>query len=335
MIKTIIKGTGRYVPKRVVTNRELEKYMDTNHEWIVRRTGIEQRHWVEENEDVGTSDLGYRASLLALEKSGWDPRDLDLIIFATLSPDYFFPGSGCLMQHKLGLRTTPAIDIRQQCTGFIYGLAVGDAFIKSGQYQKILLVGSEIHSRGLDISDEGRDVAVLFGDGAGAVCLEAIENDENVGVLGTILHSRGELAKKLMIEVPSFRKSPYLTEKLLKEKRHYPRMDGRTIFEMAIEKLPEVTQEVLRKNKLQIEDIDMVIPHQANIRINKIFQDELKIPDDKIYNNINKYGNTTAASIPIALDEIVEKKMIKKGYTILFVALGSGVTWGSALYRFQ
>jgi len=332
--KTLIKGTGRYVPPRVVTNNDLTQWMDTSDEWIRQRTGIEERYWIPEEGGVGSSDLGFEASKIALKRAGWAPEDIDLIIFATLSPDYFFPGSGCLLQHKLGFKTTPALDIRQQCTGFIYGLTVADAFIQSGLANRILFVGAEVHSSALDISTRGRDVSVLFGDGAGAVCLEGIETDETVGVLSTVLHAEGEFATSLMIEAPSLRLKPSIDEEMIREGRHYPVMDGRTVFKTAVRRLPEVAKECMDKAGLSINDVDLFIPHQANLRINQAFQKSMKIPEEKVFNNIQKYGNTTAASIPIALDEAIEQNRINNGSTVLFLALGAGFTWGGVLYRF-
>jgi len=333
MERTVIKGTGRHLPKRLVTNDDISKLMDTSDEWIRQRTGIEQRYWVPEDEEIGPSDLGAAAAKKALEKAGWKPEDIDLIIFASLSPDLFFPGSGCLLQHLLGLHTTPALDIRQQCSAFFYGIATADAFIRSGQANRVLFVGAEIHSRGLDISTRGRDVAVIFGDGAGAICLEGVETDEPVGVLASALHSQGEFYNSLMIEAPTFRCAPSINEEMIKEGRHYPKMDGRSVFKNAVRRLPEVAGEVLDKAGLTMDDIDLVIPHQANLRINQAFQKAMNLEDEKIFNNIHKYGNTTAASIPIALDEVIESKKAGPGDTVLFIGLGAGLTWGSIVYR--
>ena len=334
MIRTFIKGTGRYLPERLVTNGDLTQWMDTSDEWIEQRTGIKQRYWIPEEGGVGASDLGLEAAKIALDKAGWQPGDIDLIIFATLSPDIFFPGSGCLLQAKLGLETTPALDIRQQCTGFLYGLATADAYIRSGMYKRILFVGAEVHSTGLDISTAGRDVTVIFGDGAAAVCFEAGEGDERVGVLASALHAQGELAESLMLEAPASREMPRIDEQMLKERKHYPSMDGKTIFKNALKRLPEVTHEALGMAGLELDDIDLFIPHQANLRINQFYQQSMKIPDGKVYNNIQKYGNTTAATIPLALDEVIEKGMISSGSTLMFLGLGSGVTWGACIYRF-
>jgi len=334
MRRTFIKGTGRYVPDRLVTNDDLTQWMDTSDEWIEQRTGIKQRYWVPEEGGVGASDLGLEAAKIALDKAGWKPDDIDLIIFATLSPDIFFPGSGCLLQAKLGLKTTPALDIRQQCTGFLSGLATADAYIRSSMYERILFVGAEVHSTGLDISTAGRDVTVIFGDGAAAVCLEAGEGDENVGVLSSALHAQGELAESLMLEAPASREMPRIDEQMLRDRKHYPHMDGKTIFKNALKRLPDVTHEALGMAGLELDDIDLFIPHQANLRINQFYQQSMKIPEGKVYNNIDRYGNTTAATIPLALDECIEKGMISSGSTLMFLGLGSGVTWGACIYRF-
>ncbi len=333
MKKTIIRGTGRYLPERQVTNDDLTKIMDTSDEWIRQRTGIETRYWVNEGEIIGSSDLGFEASKKALDKAGWDATDIDLIIFATLSPDLCFPGSGCLLQHKLGLNSTPALDIRQQCSGFVYGLATADAFIKSGQADRVLFVGAEVHSHGLEMATSGRDVTVIFGDGAAAVCLEGTDTDENVGILASALHAQGEFASSLLIEAPTFREGPFISEQMIKDGRHFPKMDGRAVFKHAVTRLPEVTKEVLEKAALTIDDIDLVIPHQANFRINLSFQKAMEIDDEKMFNNIQRYGNTTAASIPIALDEAIEMNRVNKDTTILFVGLGAGLTWGGLIYR--
>ncbi len=333
MKQTVIRGTGRYLPPRVVTNDDLTQWMDTSDEWIRQRTGIEQRHWVPEEGGVGSSDLGLEASRIAMARAGWQPEDIDLIIFATLSPDIFFPGPGCLIQHKLGLDATPALDIRQQCTGFLYGITTADAYIRSNLANRILLVGAEVHSTGLDISTRGRDVAVIFGDGAGAVCLEGVESDEPVGVLASALHANGKFAESLSTELGASRNNPRMTKEGLDEGRHYPRMDGKTIFKLAVQKLPEVTGEALAKAELALEDIDLFIPHQANLRINQFFQQSMKLPEDKVFHNIQRYGNTTAGSIPIALDEALEMGVIGNGSTVMFLGLGAGVTWGAVISK--
>ncbi len=333
-LHAVITGTGRYVPPRVITNDDLTQWMETSDEWIRQRTGIEKRHWIDEEAPVGTSDLALEASRTALERAGWGPEDIDLIIFATLSPDLFFPGSGCLLQDKLGLKNTPALDIRQQCTGFIYGLATADAYIRSGMARRILLVGAEVHSTGLDLSTAGRDVSVIFGDGAAAVCVEAVDADRPVGVLASVLHAKGAMAESLMTEAPASREWPRLTARMMEERRHFPRMDGKAIFKEAVRRLPEVTKEALKQAGLRKEDIDLYIPHQANIRINQFYQQLMKLPEEKVFHNIQRYGNTTAATIPLALDEALEMGLVGKGSTVLFLGLGSGVTWGANIHRF-
>ncbi len=335
MKRAIIKSTGRFIPSRLVTNDDLTKMMDTSDAWIRERTGVEQRYWVSDGENIGASDLGLEASRIALDKAGWKAEDLDLIIFATLSPDIFFPGSGCLLQHKLGLSSTPTLDIRQQCTGFLYGQSIADAYIRSGLANKILFVGSEVHSTGLDKTTRGRDVAVIFGDGAAAVCFEGVETDKETGIISTVLHTAGEFAESLMLELPASR----LPERGLLDNtdiaRLYPSMNGSKIFKLALRRLPEVTMEVLEKAGMSLDDIDMFIPHQANLRINEAYQKTLNIPDHKIYNNIQKYGNTTAATIPLALDELIEMGRVDtQKSTLLFVALGAGLTWAASIYRF-
>ncbi len=330
----MIRGTGKYVPPRVVTNDDIAGWMETSDEWIRQRTGIEKRHWVPEQGGVGASDLALEAARIALERSGWTPEDIDLIIFATLSPDIFFPGSGCLLQTKLGLSDTPALDIRQQCTGFLYGLVTADAYIKSGYARRILLVGSEVHSTGLDLTTRGRDTAAIFGDGAGAVCLEGVEDDSGGGILGASLHADGSMAESLMLEGPASRQWPRIDEKMLAEGRHYPHMDGQKIFKTAVRLLPKVAGEALQDAGLSLEEIDLFIPHQANMRINQAFARAMNLPDDKVFHNIQKYGNTTAASIPMALDEALETGMLGPGATAMFLGLGSGLTWGAVVYRF-
>ncbi len=336
MIKSIIRGTGIFVPPNLVTNKDLEKIMDTNDEWIQQRTGIKQRYWVSEEEPMGASDLGFEAAKKALDAAGWTAEDLDFIIFATLSPDIMFPGGGCLLAAKLGLNSTPALDIRQQCTGFLYGFATADSYIKSGLAKKVLFVGGEVHSTGLDKSTRGRDVTVIFGDGAGALCIEGVETQETVGLLASVLHADGNFADSLMTELPAsrlFKRNPEGVP--LDDPRYFPVMDGPRIFKKAVRLLPKVTQEVLEKAGIELDQIDLIVPHQANKRINQAFGQFLKLPDDKIFHNIEKYGNTTAASIPIALHEAIEQgRTGKSGQTVLFVALGAGLTWGASVYRF-
>ncbi|MDY0132223.1 MAG: beta-ketoacyl-ACP synthase III [Desulforegulaceae bacterium] len=336
MRRSIIKGTGRYIPPHLVTNDDLAKIIDTSDEWIQQRTGIKQRYWIEPGSVTGASDLGLEASKKAMDKAGWKPEDIDLIIFATLSPDIFFPGSGVFLQKKLGLNSTPALDIRQQCTGFLYGITIADAYIKSGIADKVLVVGAEVHSTGLDKTNRGRDVTVIFGDGAGAACIEAFESDEEIGILGHSLHADGNYAESLMLELPASRYSPErLTKEMMVDGREYPKMDGSRIFKLAVRKLPEVTYEVLEKTGYKLEDVDMIIPHQANLRINEFYLQKLGLPPEKMFNNIQKYGNTTAGSVPIALDEAIELGKIDDSKDlVLMSALGAGLTWGAVLYKF-
>ena len=336
MKKSIIRGTGKYLPPHIVTNQDLTKLMDTSDEWIQQRTGIRQRHWITEEDACGSSDLGTKAAQLALENAGWTAEDLDFIIFATLSPDIMFPGGGCLMARNLGLNTTPALDIRQQCTGFLYGFATADAYIKAGLAEKVLLVGAEVHSSGLDKSTRGRDVSVIFGDGAAALCIEGIESEEKVGLLASALHADGHFASSLMTELPAsnlFKRMP--DDVPMDDPRYFPVMDGPAIFKKAVRMLPQVTQEVLQKAGMTLDEVTLVVPHQANKRINQAYGQFLKLPEDKIFHNIEKYGNTTAASIPLALHEAIEQGRVgKPGDTVLFVGLGAGLTWGASLYTF-
>lgn len=337
MIQSRIKSTGMYVPPNLVTNNDLEKIIDTSDEWIRQRTGIEQRYWIEPDKVTGAADLGFEASKIALEKAGWDASDLDFIIFATLSPDIMFPGSGCLLQAKLGLDATPTLDIRQQCTGFLYGLATADAYIKTGMAKKILFVGGEVHSSGLDKRTRGRDVTVIFGDGAGALCIEAVETQENAaGVLASSLHSDGNWAEALMTELPASRlPDRHPKDVPLDDPRYFPVMDGPAIFKKAVKLLPGVIKESLEKAQITLDQIDLLIPHQANMRINQAMGQFLKFDDNKVFHNIQKYGNTTAASIPIALHEAMEQGRIgKEGDIVLFAGLGAGLTWGSMIYKF-
>ena len=336
MKKSIIKGTGFYVPPHVVTNDDLSKIMDTSDEWIRQRTGIRERRWVTKEDLCGTSDLGTRAACMAMDNAGWKPEDVDFIIFATLSPDIFFPGGGCLLARNLELDSTPALDIRQQCTGFLYGFSTADAYIKAGLASKVLLVCAEVHSTGLDKSTRGRDVTVIFGDGAAALCIEGEDTDENVGLIASALHADGHFAEALMTELPAsnlFRRVP--EDATPDDPRFYPVMDGGAIFKKAVRALPKVTMEVLDKAGMELSDIDLVVPHQANKRINQAFGQFLKLPEDKVFHNIEKYGNTTAASIPLALHEAVDAGLTgKSGDVVLFAAFGAGLTWGASLYKF-
>jgi 3-oxoacyl-[acyl-carrier-protein] synthase-3 len=350
-MNTIIAGIGHYLPKRIVKNEELTQYMDTSNEWIIERTGIEERRYAEKHKETPAT-MGAIASRIAIERAGITPEDVDFIIFATLSPDYYFPGCGVLLQRELGITKNEmgALDIRNQCSGFVYGLSVADQFIKSGMYKNILLVGAEMHSMGLDFSDEGRAVTVIFGDGAGAVVLQPT-SQENKGILTTCLHSDGTHAEELaMINPgshggyhlgtekygypdPSQPGGVFVTQKMMDDNLLSPNMSGQLVFKTAVVKFPEVIKEALDKTGLRAEDIDLLVPHQANLRISQLVQRMLKLPDDKVVNNIQRYGNTTAASIPIALSEAWDQGRVKPGDLICLAAFGSGFTWGSVLIR--
>jgi 3-oxoacyl-[acyl-carrier-protein] synthase-3 len=273
------------------------------------------------------------ASKIALERAGWEPADLDLIVMATMTSDVYVPGSGVILQHKLGAKNVPALDIRQQCTGFLHGLELCDAYIQSGKAKKILLVGAETQSRFLELTTQNRDTAVIFADGAGAVCIEAIETNEESGILASVFHADGKYADILRVGVPARKSGPVVNVEVLAKEEYFPYMDGGTVFKLAVTLLPKVARELLKKAGIQPEALDMVIPHQANLRINEAFRDRMKIPEEKIYNNIQQYGNTTAATIPIALDELMEKEMLKSGDNVMFIGLGAGLTWGGVIYR--
>ena len=354
MLRTKIAGLGYYVPEKVVTNHDLEKVMDTSDEWIQERTGIRQRRYAQRRRETSTT-MGVHAAEIAIERAGIRKEDVDFIIFATLSPDYYFPGCGVLLQRELGITATeiPALDIRNQCSGFVYGLSVADQFIKTGMYKNILLVGAEIHSMGLDYSTEGRNVTVIFGDGAGAVVLQPTD-EKGKGVLTTKIHSDGTYAEKLALINPGahggyhFDKmgeqidcgypdveygGMFVTQHMVENGMLYPNMDGQFVFKMAVQKFPEVIMEALNEAGLKPSDINMLVPHQANLRISEFVAKRLGLAPEQIWNNIQKYGNTTAASIPIALCEAVEAGAVKSGDLVCLAAFGSGFTWGSALIR--
>ncbi len=337
MTSTIFLGTGHYVPEKVVTNDELAPLINSSDEWIVQRTGIKERHYVDwENNPMSTSDLAAKATLAALESANLTPADIDLIIYATLSCDHAFPGDGVYLQVKAGFPVgTPCLDIRTQCTGFLYGLSIADAMIKSGTYKKVLLACSEVQSSGLDFSEEGRDVTPLFGDGAAAVILGAAEDSDGRGVLTTTLGADGNLADVLCVKYPGSMYNPRFSQDMFKEgdRGRYPQMNGRLVFKEAVTRLPVVINETLQKASLTIDDVTLFIPHQANIRINEAVAQRLAIAPEKVVHNISRYGNTTAASIPLALDETVRAGKIKAGDVVLFAGLGAGLTWGASVVR--
>lgn len=348
MFQSKIAGIGKYLPANVVTNNDLLQYMDTSDEWIQERTGIKERRYAHRTEET-TTTMGVEAAKIAIERAGLTPQDIDFIVFATLSPDYYFPGCGVLLQRALHMKEIGALDVRNQCSGFVYALSVADQFIKTGMYKNILVVGAEKHSFGLDFSTRGRNVSVIFGDGAGAVVLQPSTNDQQ-GILSTHLHSDGESAEILAMYNPGTHANHWKAEqyadfdeavigqmffshKMLDKAQVFPNMDGPAVFKKAIVKFPEVIIESLTANGLQTSDLNLLIPHQANLRIAQFVQQKLQLKDEQVYNNIQQYGNTTAASVPIALCEAWEKGKIKDGDLVCLAAFGSGFTWASALLR--
>jgi 3-oxoacyl-[acyl-carrier-protein] synthase-3 len=348
MPSTFVAGVGKYLPQQVVTNNDLIKYMDTTDSWIQERTGIHERRFAHRTEET-TTTMGVAAAQQAIERAGTTAQDIDFIIFATLSPDYYFPGCGVLLQRAMQMREIGALDIRNQCSGFLYALSVADQFIKSGMYKNILVVGSEKHSFGLDFTTRGRNISVIFGDGAGAVVLQATD-EPGTGILSTHLHSDGNSAELLAMYNPGTHANHwadknyahfdqaeigqmFMSHQMIDEAQNYPYMDGQSVFKKAVVKFPEVIMEALDKNGLTPADIHLLIPHQANLRISQFVQQKLQLADSQVYNNIQQYGNTTAASVPIALCEAWEKGMIEKGNLVCLAAFGSGFTWGSALIR--
>ena len=328
-IRSHIKGLGHYLPDRVVTNNELSQLMDTSDEWIVERTGIRERRYADEG--VGPSDLAIPAVEMALADANITKEDIDLIIFATISSDYYIPGAGCLLQDKMGFSNIGAFDIKTSCAGFVYGLSMADQYIRSGTFKNILLVCSEVQSTTMDLSDRGRDTAVIFGDGAGAVVVGSTTEDR--GVLSTHLHSDGKYAKELWLKEPSTTSSNRLSKKSIERGDHFISMNGREVFRHAVKRFPETINECLEHNGLTTEDISLLIPHQANLRISNMIQKKLNLPDNKVYNNIEKYGNTTAASIPICLSEAKKKGLISNDDLVVCAAFGAGFLWGSAIIK--
>ncbi len=330
MPRAAFAALGTFVPDRVVTNEELTRHMETTDAWIQERTGIRERRWVREGTE--NSDLAFEATKRALDKAGWKAGDIEAIIYASLSPDHMFPGDGCFLNAKLGIPGVPALDIRNQCSGFLYGLSVADAWIRAGVYRRILLVGSEIHSTGLDVSTRGRDVAVIFGDGAGAALLEATD-DPGRGVLSVHLHADGRYAKELWTDAPGSKYHPRVQVAQIESGAIYPHMEGQKVFKHAISKMPEVVRRALDQHGLTPKDLKVLVPHQANLRIAQMVQRSLELEDAQVFNNIQKYGNTTAGSIPIALAEAVEERGVSRGDLVGLCAFGAGFTWGSALVR--
>lgn len=331
MKKSRILGAGHYVPERIVTNEELSKLMDTNNEWIVERTGIHERRWFTPGVDTLTN-MSAKASKMALQRAKVDPQEIDFIVFATITSDYFVPGNGVLLQRELGLTSIGAIDIKNACSGFIYALSVADQFIKTGMYKKILVVGAEIQSSGLDKSNEGRSSAVIFADGAGAVVLGAVEEDQP-GIMSTHLHSEGAHAEELYCIGPSSSAEIRVSQELIDRGDFFLKMNGNAVFKHAIVRFLEVIQEAFDHNGVTKEELDLLVPHQANLRISQYIQQKMQLPDEKVFNNIMYLGNTTAGTIPIALSEAWEQGRIKENDLICLAAFGSGFTWASALLR--
>jgi 3-oxoacyl-[acyl-carrier-protein] synthase-3 len=335
MYNSKITGLGYYVPDNVVTNDDLSKVMDTDDAWIQERTGIQERRHVVKGDGDTTTTMGVKAAKIAIERAGIDKDDIDFIVFATLSPDYYFPGPGVLVQRDLGIKTVGALDVRNQCSGFVYGISVADQYIKSGMYKNILVIGSELHSHGLDMSTRGRAVSVIFGDGAGAAVLSR-EEDTSKGILSTHLHSEGQHAEELSLIAPGMGKrwvTDILEDADPKDESYFPYMNGQFVFKNAVVRFSEVIMEGLNKNKLGPTDIDLLVPHQANLRISQFIQKKFGLGDNQVYNNIMKYGNTTAASIPIALTEAWEFGKVNSGDLVVLAAFGSGFTWGSAIIK--
>lgn len=325
---------GYYVPENVVTNDDLSKLMDTNDEWITERTGIKERRFVKEGDGNTTSSMGVKAAKMAIENAGIKKEDVDFIVFATLSPDYYFPGPGVLVQRDLGISEVGALDVRNQCSGFVYALSVADQYVRSGMYQNVLVIGSELHSGGLDLTTRGRGVSVIFGDGAGAAVVRRSEK-EGQGILSTHLHSQGEHAEELALLGPS---TSHWVDRIIEEndptdESYYPYMNGNFVFKHAVTRFEQVINEALDTNGFASTDIDMLVPHQANLRISQFIAKKMGLRPDQVYNNIMRYGNTTAASIPIALSEALAEGKVKEGDLVCLAAFGSGFTWASALMR--
>ena len=332
-LRAQIRSVAHYVPERRVSNDDLSKFMDTSDEWITERTGIKERRFVDTS-CAGTSELGERAARVALERAGWSAQDVDLIVVATLSPDYYFPGVGVMLQQKLGCRTIPALDIRAQCSGLVYGLSVVDGYVKSLQAKKILLVCAEVQSPVLDLTTRGRDMAVLFGDGAGAVTIEAVEGTaSDRGIVDSFLGSDGSGAEVLCMKLPGTATPGFISADDIQQSRVHPSMDGKLVFKNAVTRLLETAGTLLQRNRISSEQIDLIIPHQANLRINEMVRTQLGLPPEKVFNNIQRYGNTTAATIPICMSEAVAEGRLKQGDLVLTLAFGAGFTWGGNLIR--
>ncbi len=332
MTKAKIAGLGHFVPERVVTNFDLEKVMDTSDTWIKERTGISERRYFDPEKDT-VANMGARASMQAIEQAGIQVKDVDFIILATITPDYFFPGSGVLMQRELGLEGIGALDIRNACSGFIYALSIAEQYVKTNTYKNILVVGAEIQSSALEMNDRGRAVSVIFADGAGAALVQATDDQDEAGILSSHLHADGRFAEELYVKDPGSSRKERLTKDMVDDITIRAHMNGNLVFKHAIVRFQEVINEALQANKLQVSDIDMMIPHQANLRISQFVQKQLGLSDNQVFNNIMRYGNTTAASIPIAMSEAWKQGKLSQGDLLCIAAFGSGFTWASSLIK--
>jgi 3-oxoacyl-[acyl-carrier-protein] synthase-3 len=332
--QSVIRSVAHFVPSRRVTNDDLSKVMDTSDAWITERTGIKERRFVDDD-SVTTTTLAVEASQRALASAGWSADQVDLIIAATLSPDYYFPGIGVMIQQRLGCKTVPALDIRAQCSGLVYGLSCADGYVKSRQAKRILLVCSEVQSPVLDLTTRGRDMAVLFGDGAGALCIEAVpEASANArGILDSYLGSDGSGADVLCMKMPGTATPGFINAADVERGVVHPQMEGKVVFKNAVTRLIETATTLLARNSLTSEQIDLILPHQANLRINEMVREQLGIPQERVFNNIQRYGNTTAATIPICMSEAVEQGKLQEGSLVMTLAFGAGFTWGGNLIR--
>jgi len=339
MLRSRLAGIGGYVPPHLVTNEELEEPMEIQSRSIVRKTGIRQRYWADRDPSLSTSDLAFEASKIALDRAGLSKDELDMIVFATLSPDAAAPGSGCFLQAKLDVPGIPAFDVRQQCSGFLYGLSLADLYIRAGQCRNILLVGAELQSKLLDMSPRGRGVTVLFGDGAGAVVVQATDVEDVSTSSGesflysTHLYSDGGYLDRLLWQHPGAMNRQFITPELVTEPESHPQMRGRELYEICLQRMPEASFEALESNGFGPQDVDLYVIHQSNERINQAYAERMGVPEEKIYSTIGQFGNTTAATIPLGLAEAVDAGALKRGMLILSCSFGSGLTWASALYR--
>ena len=332
MLRTAILGVGHHVPSKVVTNDDLAKMFETSDEWIQQRTGIRERRWIDEGQTP--ADLATTAAQRALEDAGLEARDLDCILLATLSPEHHFPGTSFFVQHRLGCEDTPCVDLHAQCTGFLYALSFADSLVASGKYRRVMVLGAEVHSTGLDVSTSGRDVTVIFGDGAGSVIVEANDDANDPGeILAMRLGAQGEHAMRLCVDAPASGRVPRIDHAMIEAGLHYPHMEGRFVFKHAVRRMPEVLQQALSEARVKLDEVDLFLFHQANLRINEFVANALEIPEAKMFNNIMRYGNCSAASIPMLLAEATREGRLSRGQLVSLTGFGSGFSWGSAVVR--